>query len=75
MSDDTHEPEVIDITKYRSKKKEAFESNDSLRFLRLQNEKSKIQARLNFLYSIANFLLVYNLFLTIALFYFLVIKS
>jgi len=75
MSRETHEPEIIDITNYQSRKADASENYDNLKFLRLKKEKIKMQSRLNFLYSITNFLLIYNIFLTIAIFYFLVIKG
>ena len=75
MSRDTHEPEIIDITNFQSRKADASENYDNLKFLRFKKEKIKMQSRLNFLYSITNFLLIYNIFLTIVIFYFFVIKD
>lgn len=74
MKEKDHDFEVIDITNYNNKKKSDFSYDDQSRFIRHKIEIAKTKHRINFLYSIINFLLLFNVFLTLSIFYLAIIR-
>ena len=74
MNFDDQDGKVIDITNYRSTKKENPDHQFNKSFIRYKREIDQTKRRISFLYSIINFLLVFNIFLTLSLFYFAVLK-
>lgn len=74
MKEKDQDFKVIDITNYNTKKRTEYIHEDQIKFIRYKREIAKTKQRISFLYSIINFLLLFNVFLTLAIFYLAVLR-